>query len=337
MWYNLGMKLAVSRFKLVLFFLITAFSFCLFSCKTTNTNVSEAETPVIEEVDEIDEEAEQEEVLEAAEEPEEIAETEETEEPAEEPHELTVEEQRALKMLTLSQEQRLFYGIKYTYDYEVIGADLDYKITVDHEKKRVILQYEETDSDEDWHNNYLFFPWPLKLDKKIVWTTYGYAKIYKSSQNIPIDQFCALLEQYPDYQSVILGWSLGSALAKITARHYIIRSPKGTMIDQLTTFGDVKCWYNPFYSVKKHCVRIREYVNANDMITWCIPFCRRDVKCRVGDRFNFGKLKNSEYYHAHYEECDFSKWGDVSAEEVNQSNVKESNAAITEEEAETNS
>lgn len=232
----------------------------------------------------------------------------------EEPRELTVEEQRALKMATLTREQGLFYGIKYTYDYEVVGCDLDYKIMVNDEKKEVIIQFEETDSDEDWHNNYLIFPWPLKLDDKVVWTTYGYAKIYKSSLNIPFNQFYGKVMAHPDYKVVIRGWSLGSAMAKIVARHFVIRTGKEKMIDELTTYGDVKCWYNLFYSVKKNCVRIREYVNSNDMITWCMPFCRRDVKCRVGDRFNLGKLKNSEYYHTHYEECDFSKWGDVSPE-----------------------
>ena len=325
------MKSVHGNAKSILFSLLMAVFLWFISCKSTDINVSETESTIQEEVDALAADTEEEQV-------EEIAAEEVSEEPVEEAPQLTVEEERALKKATLTREQRLFYGIKYTYDYEVIGEDLDYKITVDHDAKTVTLQYEETDSDEDWKNNYLFFPWPLKLDNKVIWTTYGYAKIYKSSQNIPINQFCELLEQYPDYQSVILGWSLGSALAKITARHYIIRSPKGTTIDQLTTYGDVKCWYNPFYSLKKHCVRIREYVNSNDMITWCIPFCRRDVKCRVGDKLNLGKLKNSEYYHTHYEDCDFTKWGDVSAEEMNnQSKVKESNSAITEEESEVNS
>ena len=83
--------------------------------------------------------------------------------------------------MTMTEEQRKFYYIKRTSDYEVIGEDLDYKIMVNHEQKEVIIQFEESDSDEDWHNNWLFFPWPVKLDKKVVVTTYGYAKIYKSA------------------------------------------------------------------------------------------------------------------------------------------------------------
>ena len=227
------------------------------------------------------------------------------------------EEEEAIRAIEIQEglvgktkTQQLFYKIKKTRDYMVIGEDLDYKITVDHEAKEVIILFEETDSPEDWNNNYLIFPWPVNLDGHRVWTTYGYAKIYKSAENVPLDEFCELLDEYPDYKAVIQGWSLGSAMAKILARQYIIRSPKGTKIDELTTFGDVKCWFNPFYSLKKHCVEIREYVNSNDMVTWFMPFYRRDVKCRVGDRFSFKKARDSEYYHTHYDEYDFSKWSD---------------------------
>ncbi|MBO4857108.1 MAG: hypothetical protein J5527_01165 [Treponema sp.] len=208
----------------------------------------------------------------------------------------------------MTEEQKKFYCIKYTYDYEVIGRDLDYKIMVNDETKQVIIQFEETDCKEDWVNNYLFIPWPLKLDNKIVWTTLGYARVYKSAKDVPFNEFYKQIQEHPDYQIVIWGWSFGSAMAKIVARHFSIRTGGEVLIDELTTFGDVKCWYNPFYSVKKHCKKIREYVQSNDMITWCIPLCRRDVNCRVGDRFSLLKLKNSENYHISYENCDYSEW-----------------------------
>ena len=275
-----------------IFFLLLAISVGFVSCKSTNTNVSENNT-IQEELVELDETVENE------------------IQPIGEPMLLTQlnpEEEKAIKLQSLSRDQKVFYEIAHTYDYLEVGEDLDYKVYVKHDEKEVIILYEETDSELDWHNNYLVFPWPLNLEGHVVWTTYGYAKIYKSANNVPIDEFCALVEQYPDYKVVIRGWSLGSAMAKITARHYLYRSPKGTKIDELTTFGDVKCWLNPFYSIKKHCVRIREYANRNDLITWCIPLYRRDVTCRVGKRFTLKRAKNSEYYHTHYDECDLSKW-----------------------------
>ncbi len=205
-------------------------------------------------------------------------------------------------------DQDVFYHLKYTYDYEVVGDDLDFKIIVNNEDKEIILQYEETDSEQDWKNNYRFLIWPLNLDGKIIWTTHGYARVYKSAQNIPIDTFCRFIDFYPDYKIIIRGWSFGSAMAKITARHFVIRTGGEVLIDELTTFGDVRCWLNPFFSLKKYCKRIREYVTSNDMITWCVPFYSRDVTCKVGDKFSLKRLKNSENYHTHYEDYDYSKW-----------------------------
>lgn len=208
----------------------------------------------------------------------------------------------------MSAEQRKFYYIKKTYDYEVVGRDLDYKIMVNHDYKELIIQFEESDSREDWWNNFLFYPWPLKLDKKIVWTTHGYARIYKSAKNIPIDQFCEQIEKYPDYKIIIWGWSLGSAIAKIIARHLIIRTGGKIKIAELTTYGDVRCWYNPFYSINKNCDRVREYVTWNDSITGCVPICRRDYTCHVGDKWSPLKSRDVEYYHTHYDTYDYSKW-----------------------------
>ena len=81
-----------------------------------------------------------------------------------------------------TEEQQKFYDIKNTRDYNEIGASLDYKITVDDDAKEIIILYEESIDDEDYKNQMYTFPWPLKLDDKTIWTTYGYAKIYKSSE-----------------------------------------------------------------------------------------------------------------------------------------------------------
>ena len=58
----------------------------------------------------------------------------------------------------MTEEQRKFYYIKKTYDYDVVGRDLDYKIMVNHDYKELIIQFEESDSKEDWWNNFLFYP-----------------------------------------------------------------------------------------------------------------------------------------------------------------------------------
>lgn len=206
----------------------------------------------------------------------------------------------------MTQEQQKFYDIKTYSDYDVVGFDVDYKVFVNHGDKEVVIQFEESDSKLDWINNILFFPFPLLLDKKLVWTTLGYSIAYASTNNKPMNEFCSMVITYFNYKVVIRGWSFGSAMAKIFARHFVIRT--GRRIDELTTFGDVKCWLNPFYSVSKYCSKIRNYVCRNDLVTMCVPFFWRDKTCCVGDKFSFKKILNSGYYHQNYEKYDYSKY-----------------------------
>ena len=201
-------------------------------------------------------------------------------------------------------EQQKFSDIKHTTDYKTIGEDIDYKVFVDEVNKEVVLQFRETNSRQDWKHNFQFLPWPLKLGRTIVWTTRGYALAYKSAQNIPITEF--LYKRQPGYKGCIRGWSFGSAMAKIAARH--LECIEWT-VDELTTFGDVKCWVNPFYR-PKNIERIREYTTPNDFVTYCVPFYHRDKKCKVGDHFSLKKIFKTEYYHTHYEEYDYTKWED---------------------------
>ena len=297
------MKSSDLKLKTIVFILFLTSVFVFVSCKTTDTVTEESEILLEEPQEEVAEEIEipEQEDVEVIEE---IAETEIEEAVSEE---TAIEEEQIIR----SREQALFYTIKYTRDYSKIGYDLDYKITVDDEAKEIIILYEESESDEDWKNNCYVWPWPLKLDNKIVWTTYGYAKVYKSAQDIPFNEFYKQIEAHPDYKVVIWGWSIGSAMAKITARHFEIRTKGQKKIDELTTWGDVKCWYNYFYSVKKRCVKIREYVTPNDLITWCIPICRRDVKNKVGDKYSIKKSFKSEYYHINYQDYDYSKYEEL--------------------------
>lgn len=204
----------------------------------------------------------------------------------------------------MTPEQQKFYDIKHTTDYKVVGEDIDYKVFVDHEKKEVVLQFEESDSREDWKHNLQFLPWPLKLGARTVWTTRGYALAYKSTKDQPLYELISVwFDTRPEepYKLCIRGWSFGSAMAKIAARR------AGCEIDELTTYGDVKCWLNPFYKAK-NIKRQREYVTPNDAVTWCVPFFHRDKKCTVGPRFSIKEVLHSDRYHQNYEEYDYSKW-----------------------------
>lgn len=205
----------------------------------------------------------------------------------------------------MTREQDKFYKLKHTSDYKVVGDDIDYKVFIDDEYGEVVLQFEESDSRADWVNNLLFIPWPVKLGTRTAWTTYGYARAYASAGNEPLHDFINAIIAAPlEYKTVIRGWSFGSAMAKLAARHFFNVATRN--LDELTTYGDVKCWLNPFY--KNKAKRLREYVTSNDAVTYCVPFYHRDKTCRVGACFKLRELFNTEYYHTHYEEYDYSEF-----------------------------
>ena len=212
----------------------------------------------------------------------------------------------------MTPEQKKFDDIKNSKNYQVIGDDVDYKVFIDDEAEEVVLQFKETDSKADWTNNLLAFPWPLKLELnynryKTVWTTYGYARAYDSTNAVPIMDLLQNAAHNPTYKICIRGWSLGSAMAKIACRHL---EALGCEVDELTTYGDVKCWVNPFYKSKARTVR--QYTTPNDFITWLVPFYWRDHKCSVGPRFKLREVFKTEWYHTHYEEFDYSKYEEES-------------------------
>lgn len=204
----------------------------------------------------------------------------------------------------MTTEQQKFYNIKHTTNYISVGEDVDYKVIVDNYNKEIILQFKESDSKTDWKNNFAFLPCRInsfaKADNYLV-TTKGYARAWNSTGGVPLLDFITATYKYPTYRTIIRGWSFGSAMAKIAAYLY---TNLGHDLDELTTFGDVKC----FFKKIKNTTRIREYVTPNDFVTWCVPFYCRDTKCKVGEKFTLKKLFKTEYYHTHYEEYDYSKF-----------------------------
>lgn len=214
----------------------------------------------------------------------------------------------------MTKYQQNFYDIKNTKNYKTVGDNVQYVVINDKENKQTILQFEESTDTHDWIENLTFIPWFLNLDGHLVLTTLGYAHAYKSTKNIPIDEFiCFLLNTPKSYKVIIRGWSFGSAMTKIAVRHYYYRKLKNKYlpeIDEELTYGDVKCWYNPFmkFFQKKYARVIHHFTYINDFVTWCVPTCFRGLEHRVGGKFSIEKIFNTIYNHNHYEEYDYSKY-----------------------------
>lgn len=217
----------------------------------------------------------------------------------------------------MTKEQQRFYDLKHYTNYKEVGGNIDYAVIVDDENKKVILQYEESENydpkkkffHQDWVQNFLFIPWPLKLDDTIIWTTLGYSLAYSSTKNICFNEWLIECDKHPGYAKVIQGYSFGSAMSKITSRHYKIRF--GSKVKDLHTWGDVKCFFNPFLKAEDFAEECALYCCPNDGVTKCVPFFHRfkGGKKSVGQKFNLLKmLFHTPEYHADYDKYDYSKY-----------------------------
>ena len=217
----------------------------------------------------------------------------------------------------MTKEQQRFYDLKHYSAYTEIGGNIDYAIIIDDQSQSVILQYEESESlnfnkpffHQDWVQNFLFIPWPLKLSGKTIWTTLGYAIAYKSTNDECINKWLVECAARPHYKRVVQGYSFGSAMAKITARHYKVMT--GKKVSDLHTWGDVKCFLNPFLKASDYAEEFALYCCPNDGVTKCVPFFHRfrGGKRSVGPKFNlFQMLFHTPAYHAEYDKYDYSEW-----------------------------
>lgn len=217
----------------------------------------------------------------------------------------------------MTPEQQRFYDVKHYSDYSTVGGNIDYAVIIDDQNKKVILQYEESENydpkkpffHQDWVQNFLFIPWFIKLNGKIVWTTLGYAIAYNSTKNIPIMKWLDECNARPTYKKVIQGYSFGSAMSKLTAIHHTILT--GEQVDELWTWGDVQCLLNPFKKWQDYAIACMCYACPNDGVTHCVPFFSRfwKSKRKVGPNFNlFKMLFHTPDYHADYDLYDYSEY-----------------------------
>lgn len=210
----------------------------------------------------------------------------------------------------MTKYQQIFYDIKNTVNYKTVGEDVDYCVLVNCETKEIILQFEGSKQQADWRHNFMFLPWNLKIDKVSFWTTHGYSCAYSSTVNKPLEDFVDEIVRHPDYRRIMRGHSFGSAMVKIAARIYVNTVGKTYPLDEVITYGDVKCFLNPFWSIvaRFKIGTIHEFITVNDIVTWTVPCFWRTRKAKVGEKFSFKKLLKSEWYHMNYELYDYSKY-----------------------------
>lgn len=200
-------------------------------------------------------------------------------------------------------DSELFLTIKNCDNYKTVGDDVQYCILRNPIEKKVYLMFQETRSDYDWKVNLDFPCKPYKHQDKFYLVHRGYAKAWKSCNDIVMKDFITAWELDPKYTPIVCGWSYGGAMSQMAAEDFYYRTKHKP---DVITFGSPKILY--FYRTKKHfrnsCNEVKQYAQINDFVTWCIPFpfvhFIKKVKC--GDKFNLIKLiKETAYNHCNYD------------------------------------
>lgn len=202
-------------------------------------------------------------------------------------------------------DKELFQYIKKLNDYTTAGLDVQYKIEIEDQARRINLFFEESMGsikDQDWKTNLDF---PRKVYKNQEGRFYvhrGYVKAWRSCNDQVMAELVAAHQTHPDYYVRIIGWSYGGAMSLLAAEDFHYRTRRKAFV---TTFGAPKILYGR--RTRKHflnCAFYYQYTQINDFVTWCIPFpwVHHANQKKCPQKFNLRKLLHTEYTHTHYDE-----------------------------------
>lgn len=173
--------------------------------------------------------------------------------------------------------------------YKTKGLDVDYSIQIDHTEKKVYLMFFGTNSKIDWKTNFKLPCKVYKNQKSCLRFHRGYIEAWKSCNDEIILEYSEKIIDW-SYQPVIMGHSMGAALAILAAEdlHY-----KTGIKPIVITFGAVKMMGD-----KKTQKYITDIIhedsctinNRNDIVPLAIPFYYGMKKIVKFGRFNLNRF-----------------------------------------------
>ena len=220
---------------------------------------------------------------------------------------------------------KVTYPIKYTaVKYNAGGLlsflhimhEMNYEIHYERSRNVIQLNFEKTTGFTDWFANVVEFSAKyydaIQFENKPLQLRvhHGWGNMYKSIKREVRKKWQEFHEAYPDAETEIVGWSMGSGLAILCCQdlHYNfgVRS-------HLFTYGSVR----PFKAVRSNEAAMKRYLRStageawnfadvNDLISYMPPFRRwmmiRRVDVAMDKGRRFWRLFRVVRYHSHYDE-----------------------------------
>lgn len=200
-----------------------------------------------------------------------------------------------------------------TYTYDGIEYDATYDVLYDANRNCIQCHFQGSSGAGDWVTNFLFVAkyYDSFIDeetgKKIQLRVHmGWARMYQAMKHEIRGAVSAFLEEHPDAEVEIIGWSLGSAMAQLCAQdlNYNLK-----IKSYLYTYGSV----NPFKMklgtriktkryLKRCCKAVYCFSHRSDIVTYVVPWIlgfRKINRVSLGP-FKFTGLFNPMIYHCEY-------------------------------------
>ena len=194
----------------------------------------------------------------------------------------------------------LFYWKKYKeISTHKIGLDLDYGIEVI--GGRVYLCLDGSNSFSDWVYDFMFPRKVYKNQTAHMVVHRGFAKVWKSGNDQIITELVEACRLNNESHPVIVGHSMGGALALFAAEDLFFRSG---IKAEVYTFGAPKVCGDKKTAeyIKSCCHLIKEYEHKNDVVCLCppLPWFYHVSPVKIGV-FSFKDIFRFNYNHHRYD------------------------------------
>ena len=193
--------------------------------------------------------------------------------------------------------------------FTTVGTGVDYNIsTINVPDETIILCFQATKGvlgSIDWKCNFDFPSTVYKHQTSCMKIHRGYVKAWKSARDEIMGQMKVEMIKHPLYDVVVIGHSLGGAMALLAGEdiaNYLVYGlrQRFALKPSVTTFGAPKiCANKATAQYMNDMCEVTQYVNVSDPVPYVVPTYHHVNKVKLG-KFSIKELFNPEHSHMCY-------------------------------------